>query len=94
MADAVEILANYTALEQVGARLAGLAQSFASIGQLPQESSAALGDSGLSETYEAFRAEWAVNRQEILQELEAAVAVLRDAVVGYRAADDGIAAGA
>lgn len=89
-----EIFANYAALEALTARLSALSTSFSSIAPLEEIPVRSAGDASLARAYEDFRSQWHGNRHSILDELESASAVVREAAATYRAADSGVAGGA
>lgn len=91
MAGGEEVFVNYQAMEQLRTRLEGLAQAFSGVRRLPEVSATGAGDGPLAQAYEGFRSAWLTNRQEILQELQAAGSVLNEALVTYRTADESIA---
>lgn len=85
------ISANYVALQQLAARLGGLAQSFSRIPMLPAVSASEAGDGGLAAVYEDFRTSWGANRQAILEELDAAMQIVDGALATYQTADASVA---
>lgn len=90
MAEA-EIVANYAGLEQLWGRLQSLGRSFSGIRQLTDVSAAGAGNGSLAQQYEEFRTAWSSNREEMLQELQAAAQVLEGALSTYRTADSDVA---
>jgi len=91
MAGSEEILVSYPALAQLEGRLGGLARSFAGIRPVQDLSSLQAGDAGLAGAFGEFRSAWESNCRAILQELDAAGQILREAVATYRGADTSIA---
>lgn len=88
-----QIFADFAALEQMAVRLATLARSLSCAQRLELVSAAATGDVRLADEYEAFRSKWLANRRLIVDELDAATRVVREAALTYQGADRSIAGG-